>query len=339
MTVQESSTQDELFLKRIITCDDLFTHEKNSVLPKTTFATLLVGLTLGLYLSMVDLSSIISDFLEPSLEVPQITLVEDITLPRTPKEEKPKVIAIKKPKIQKRRSLVSDKNTQVTKVASGGGNVRSRVSQKGVLGLMTSSTTKHVGDNALARGGFATGIDKVLEGVGGLKKGDGGPKRIGNVDFVGSGVGRNSGFGDGDVTNDVLALMQTLGGPSGSGIELKKRRVKERKVSGPSGATSKSISGKRSRSDIMRVVNSNMQGLRYIFNRHLRNNPGMKGKVTVKWAIDEFGKVLFCKVSSSNVNNKAFEDEILKSIRRWRFNRIEVAGDVTEVVYPFVFTQ
>ena len=107
----------------------------------------------------------------------------------------------------------------------------------------------------------------------------------------------------------------------------------------PSGASGAGLSGGRSRANIMRVVRQNLAALRYAFNQRLREKPGMKGKVTVKWAIDEFGNVLFAKVTSSTVNDAAFEQTVVKKIKLWKFGKIDKPGDVTEVTYPFVFTQ
>ncbi len=97
--------------------------------------------------------------------------------------------------------------------------------------------------------------------------------------------------------------------------------------------------GGRSRASIMQVVMNNLAALRYAYNKRLREMPGLKGRVTVKFAIDEFGKVVFCSIVSSTMNDKVLEDIVKAKILKWKFNRINKPGDVTEVVYPFVFSQ
>ena len=51
----------------------------------------------------------------------------------------------------------------------------------------------------------------------------------------------------------------------------------------------------------------NIAALRYVYNKRLRDKPGLKGKVTIHFAIDEFGKVIFAKVvirPSAMMNSK-----------------------------------
>ena len=99
------------------------------------------------------------------------------------------------------------------------------------------------------------------------------------------------------------------------------------------------LTGGRSKSSIMRVVLQNLAALRYEFNKRLRDKPGLKGKVKVKFAIDEFGKVIFCEVLESTMGDPDFDESVKQKIKRWVFDKIDKPGDVTEVVYPFVFQQ
>ena len=89
----------------------------------------------------------------------------------------------------------------------------------------------------------------------------------------------------------------------------------------------------------MRVVMQNLAALRYAYNKRLREKPGLKGKITCKFAIDEFGKVIFCEVVNSDMDDSTLEADIVDKIKRWVFEKIDKPGDVTEVVYPFAFSQ
>jgi hypothetical protein len=89
----------------------------------------------------------------------------------------------------------------------------------------------------------------------------------------------------------------------------------------------------------MRVVMQNLAALRYAYNKRLREKPGLKGKITCKFAIDEFGKVIFCEVVNSDMDDSTLEADIIDKIKRWVFEKIDKPGDVTEVVYPFAFSQ
>ena len=83
----------------------------------------------------------------------------------------------------------------------------------------------------------------------------------------------------------------------------------------------------------------NIAALRYAYNKRLREKPGLKGKITVKFAIDEFGKVSFASVVESTMSDPELEAIVVDKIKRWVFEKIDKPGDVTEVVYPFVFSQ
>jgi TonB family protein len=83
----------------------------------------------------------------------------------------------------------------------------------------------------------------------------------------------------------------------------------------------------------------NIAALRYAYNKRLREKPGLKGKITVKFAIDEFGKVIFASVVESTMGDSELETIVVDKIKRWVFEKIDKPGDVTEVVYPFVFSQ
>lgn len=94
----------------------------------------------------------------------------------------------------------------------------------------------------------------------------------------------------------------------------------------------------RTRISIMRTVMKNIANLRYCYNRHLRDGKNFSGKVTIKFAIDEYGKVIFISVVDRTFDKKEFEDEIVAIIKEWKFKRLHNPDDVTEVVYPFVFS-
>jgi len=81
-----------------------------------------------------------------------------------------------------------------------------------------------------------------------------------------------------------------------------------------------------------------MASLQYAYNQRLKDNPGMQGRITIKWAIDEFGNVIFCKLIGSTIGDEGFEQTVVDKIKRWAFGKIDIPGDVTEVEYPFVFT-
>jgi hypothetical protein len=93
----------------------------------------------------------------------------------------------------------------------------------------------------------------------------------------------------------------------------------------------------RSKQSIIDVVMKNLPYLRYAYNWRLRQIGGIEGKIVVKFAIDEYGKVVFAQLVSTQVHDLKLENDIIMLIKRWRFCPINSPGDVTEVIYPFVF--
>jgi TonB family protein len=95
----------------------------------------------------------------------------------------------------------------------------------------------------------------------------------------------------------------------------------------------------RSKGSIMRTVMSNLKYLRYAYNWRLRQKPGLKGKISIKFAINSQGKIIYCKNIQSTMNDPLLEKDVEKIVSKWEFCPINSRIDVTEVVYPFVFSQ
>lgn len=185
--------------------------------------------------------------------------------------------------------------------------------------------------DAFGRGGYAQGIDAVLLGIGGLKTGG----RTGNAG-IGYGAGYGSGFGGGSGGIDDLP-GSLMGGSGGGGLTPQKRG--QLKLTEPAFVKGASLTGGRSKASIMRVVMQNAAALRYEYNRRLREKPGLQGTVVVKFTVDDSGTVTSCEVVSSTLNDPALEEKIVAKVKRWVFEAIDKPGDITEVVYPFVFSQ
>ncbi len=312
---------------------DIFVAEKDRrlrfIMPIVTVA----GLAVGIFLTKVSLMTIAPDFYN-KLQEKTVSLSEEIDLTKNLEEKKEE----KKEEFKEEKKKLKETPVGSGGKTGGGGDPKAMVTKKGVLGIISGAVTGQSAANSdiFGKGGYASGIDAVLSGVGGLQKGGGGGTGRKGEAGIGFGSGYGSGFGGSSGGVDDL-LGSLMGGGGGSKVEMKKRG--ELKMKDPSGADGAGLTGGRSRANIMRVVQQNMASLKYAYNRRLADNPDLKGKITVKWAIDEFGKVLFCKVISSTINDPDLEAIIVQKISLWAFGQIDKPGDVTEVVYPFVFTQ
>lgn len=96
---------------------------------------------------------------------------------------------------------------------------------------------------------------------------------------------------------------------------------------------------KRSRDNIKENVIKNVPELRYAYYERLQDKPDLKGKVTVKFAINGRGKVVFAKVVGSSLSDDFLEDIIIVKIKKRKFGKIDNLDDLTEVVFPFAFNK
>ncbi len=95
----------------------------------------------------------------------------------------------------------------------------------------------------------------------------------------------------------------------------------------------------RSKANIMRTVMTNLQNLRYAYNRRLKQVPGIFGKITIKFSVDKYGDVSSCDLVKSTVKDEKLTNTILNKVSSWKFANIEIVETPTEVTYPFVFSQ
>lgn len=323
---------DEEYAQRLRERADIFAVEKDKRLRNVELIVLLLAIGLGLWMSTMEIVHVATDFFERLPEERTARLITDEIDASIDEEEK------KEEEVpQERKKLTEDRSTGSGGSTGGGGDPRARATATGVLGIISGQITgKSVASaDMFGEGGFASGIDAVLSGVGGLKTGGSSGAGRRGVSGIGSGTGYGSGHGGGGGGIDDLLGSLMSGG--GGNLDLKKRG--ELKVTAPDLTKGGALTGGRSRASIQRVVMQNMAALRHIYNRRLREVPGLGGRVTVKFAIDEFGKVIFAEVTESTTGDNEFNNQVIGRIRRWNFDRIDKPGDVTEVVFPFVFSQ
>jgi len=95
----------------------------------------------------------------------------------------------------------------------------------------------------------------------------------------------------------------------------------------------------RQLTDILIIVNMNSGNIVRAYSRRWAEKPNLEGRITVKFSIDEKGDVVSCKVIESTMDDPPLEEQVIKNVTSWKFGEIYNPGDVTEVVYPFNFSQ
>jgi TonB family protein len=106
---------------------------------------------------------------------------------------------------------------------------------------------------------------------------------------------------------------------------------------GAGGTASKGGGGKASRAieDVRLVFERNKGSIYAIYNRALRDEPGLQGKVVLKLTIAPSGAVTDLRIVSSELKQAEVESKLLARIRTFDFG----AKDVNEMVvnYPLDF--
>jgi hypothetical protein len=95
----------------------------------------------------------------------------------------------------------------------------------------------------------------------------------------------------------------------------------------------------RSKAGIMRTVMKTLPSMRYAYNKFLREQPGIKGKLTIRFIINQTGDVIFAEAEKSTLGYCDMEKKEFDIICLTKFEKIEALKNLTTVVYPFVFSQ
>lgn len=144
-----------------------------------------------------------------------------------------------------------------------------------------------------------------------------GPSGSGGIDTsrLGSGVGRSSLEGRQTTQVESPVNLVAKAGPKVS--------------SGGSGKPS------RTYEEVTLVLDRNKGAIYSIYNRALRKNPMLQGKVVLEITIDPSGRVASCKVISSELHNEALEQKLVSRVKLLNFGARSV--EVMVVTYPIDF--
>lgn len=91
----------------------------------------------------------------------------------------------------------------------------------------------------------------------------------------------------------------------------------------------------RTQEEIERVFQKNKGTIDTMYNRELRKDPTLQGKVVVELTIAPNGTVSKCVIASSELGNKKLEKRLISKIKKFRFAAKQVP--VITVTYPIDF--
>ncbi|NOZ60211.1 MAG: TonB family protein [Calditrichaeota bacterium] len=100
----------------------------------------------------------------------------------------------------------------------------------------------------------------------------------------------------------------------------------------------KSSAKVRPADQVAKVIQSHARAIQNCYQQAMRQNPGLKGKVTVRISVSPAGRVADVKILDSTIQSERMLRCIVSRIRRWRnFGRIDDAAGVLSYRQSYVF--
>jgi TonB family protein len=175
--------------------------------------------------------------------------------------------------------------------------------------------------DVLGKGDVDRDQEKAFQGVGGLT--------VATSDASLRGVKTGTG-GTGKVANisGLRGAGSIAGGDTGAGST-------EKRVSGIVKSEAPAVDGELDPSLVSKEVRARIGAIKVCYERALKRNPNLSGKVKVRWTITAAGTVSSVDIEEDSMGDSEVSSCIKNLVARWRFPA--PSGGSVEVVYPFVF--
>ncbi|RMF66114.1 MAG: TonB family protein [Calditrichaeota bacterium] len=212
--------------------------------------------------------------------------------------------------------------------------IASKVSSQGILALLTSSgSTAKGGEVADLLGDVMaakTDLDQVVSGLSGIRSATA-AEASGRSGHGGVKGGRAEGGGSIDELVSDLAETNSA----------KIARTGELVVTSDSPLIEEeggNRAGGRNPDDIQAVVLRHNKAIQYCYERQLKRNPKLRGKIVVRFTITPEGTVKDVEIVYSDLNNAAVERCVVNRIRRWNdFGVVDASLGNTTIRQTYAF--
>jgi len=199
----------------------------------------------------------------------------------------------------------------------------------GLLGLIagtgSSGKSSSIVD-ALVDKGLVADLNNIVGGGTNLKVTKGGNKN--DIDPLDQLIGTG---GSGGIDDFLSALEDDV--PQ---VNLTKKAkvdlVKPSKMTG-----SKEALGQRTEQSIMNIVLARQGQITYLYEKYLKRNPNLRGKISIEFTIAANGFVTEARIIESTINHPELERDLLNLVKRLKFDPIP-SGNVT-TIFPFQFSK
>jgi TonB family protein len=119
------------------------------------------------------------------------------------------------------------------------------------------------------------------------------------------------------------------GGSTGAGAT-------EKRVSGVVKSEAPAVDGELDPALVSKEVRARIGAVKACYERALKRNPNLSGKIKVRWTITAAGTVSGVDIADDSMGDSEVSSCIKQLVARWRFPA--PAGGSVEVEFPFVFT-
>ncbi len=307
----------------------------------TTIAAIsfLLHLILIIYLRNVDWPR------KPDIEaVPDRFVQMVVKKPEEKKPEEKKVVDEKKPeeekKPEKKKAAAEEEKqaapkhvmTEEEKAKAAEEKARLDAERRARLADQVKSTgllkllgAKADGDGSIAdvlgKGDVDRDQEKAFQGVGGVGVANNNDQLRG-IKSGGSGSGRVASVGG------LRGGGSIAGGGTGAAAT-------EKKVSGVVKSEAPAVDGELDPAMVAKEVRTRLGAIKACYERALKRNPNLSGKVVIHWTITQAGTVSGVDVESDTLGDAEVASCIKSLVARWRFPA--PSGGSVEVSFPFVF--
>ena len=192
-------------------------------------------------------------------------------------------------------------------------------------GLLKLLGAKADGDGSIAdvlgKGDVDRDQEKAFQGVGGVGVANNNDQLRG-IKSGGSGSGRVASVGG------LRGGGSIAGGGTGAAAS-------EKKVSGVVKSEAPAVDGELDPAMVAKEVRTRLGAIKACYERALKRNPNLSGKVVIHWTITQAGTVSGVDVESDTLGDAEVASCIKSLVARWRFPA--PSGGSVEVSFPFVF--
>ncbi len=268
-----------------------------------------------------------------------VKLIIDKPMPKKEVREKQPLIAEEKRVTERKAATVTGSAAAIAKRAEARKkveqkviNVENKVRTVGVLGMLTGVGSTAKGPAVVDvlgamkdKGDKFKDLDQVLSNMSGLKKNQ-------SIDVLDRKLvkSKDISVSHKEQIDDLIAGVEVV-----KTYELaKKGDLLIQRPESIEGVASND--SKRDPQAINEVVTSHRASIKMSYEKFLKRDPNLKGKITLRITISASGAVSSVIIVVNSTGNNEFAEEIVRKVKMWQFEPV-TDGDVT-VSYPFVFT-